>query len=98
MEYSSNVFKDYISWLVSVHLQGDEEPEDEQYWDSDAPVPANCLREHQPLTYISWMFSDNNKLDLLDGGQATLIFYIIVVLLIVLSVRGFWRKQKGKQE
>ena len=76
MEYSSDIFINYVSWLMAEHLRGDEEPKDEEYWDPEATMPANYLREHQPLTYISWMFSDNDKLDLLDGGQVSRLIVI----------------------
>lgn len=75
-EYSRKVFIDYISYVASEHLQGNKRQIADGYWDANASVPENVLREHNPITYISWVFSDIPSTELYAGSYITRLFSI----------------------
>ncbi|MBQ9909960.1 MAG: hypothetical protein IJM50_00395 [Lachnospiraceae bacterium] len=70
-EYSSRVLEDYLSHILSQHLEADPKQVSEGRWDPDASVGINLMREHLPLTYVSWLFSSDRLQDFLYGPSFT---------------------------
>ena len=56
--YSSEIFVDYLTYIMSKHLKGNTAQVDRGLWNPDQKIAENVLREHMPYTYICWMFSD----------------------------------------
>lgn len=70
-EYSRQIFEEYLSWMITDHLSGDPDQVQAGYWDPDISLPANLLREHQPLTYLAWIFSDNDAEEVFNFSNFT---------------------------
>ena len=69
--YSSEIFIDYLTYIMSRHLKGNTAQVDRGLWNPDQKIAENVLREHMPYTYICWMFSDIDLEMLLVGPWTT---------------------------
>ena len=65
--YSSDVLIDYLSYIISQHTAEEQQQVERGWWDPEKSIGENLMREHLPLTYISWLFSGNTEADLLGG-------------------------------
>ena len=70
-EYSSRVLEDYLSYVLSQHLDEKDSQAEKGRWDRDLTLTENIMLEHMPYTYISWLFSDIPLEDLLHGHAFT---------------------------
>ena len=70
-EYSSAIFIDYMTYIMSQHLKEEQNQIKNGYWDLDQKIAENVLREHMPYTYIIWAFSDNTDEDVFAGPDMT---------------------------
>ncbi len=67
-ERSKDIFLDYIGYVASIYLRGNQQQIADGSWNPDLDISMNVGREHLPSTYISWLFSDNPAEQLYDGG------------------------------
>lgn len=70
-EYSSEIFVDYLTYLMAQHLKEDQQQIKNGYWDPEQSIAENVMREHMPHTYILWAFSDNTDEDVFAGPDTT---------------------------
>ena len=70
-EYSSEIFVDYLTYVISSYLKADQSQVRKGYWNPDQSVAENVMREHMPYTYIDWIFSDNDIEPLYYGPETT---------------------------
>ena len=69
--YSSDVLEDYLSYIISQHTAEDQEQVNKGWWDPQQGIGENLMREHMPLTYICWLFSEAAGSDLVGGPAFT---------------------------
>ena len=69
--YSSDVLEDYLSYIISQHTAKDQEQVMKGWWDPALSLGENVIREHLPITYIAWLFSDIEETQLLWGPAYT---------------------------
>ena len=75
-EYSSDVFIDYLQYLIASHLKENQEQIDRGFWDPKQGAAENMIREHMPYTYMNWVFSDVETEKLYDGPVISRRVYI----------------------
>ena len=66
-QYSKEAFIDYIMYIVSTYAGS---------WNNNATLMENLMREHLPLTYMAWVFSDIPAEELYQSGILTRIIMI----------------------
>ena len=66
-----DVFVDYLTFAASQHLKSKSRQTDDGSWEADDPTADNVVLEHRPMTYISWLFSDNSTEDVFYGPTET---------------------------
>ena len=66
-----DVFVDYLSFIASQHLKAHNRQTEDGSWNPDDPTADNVVLEHRPMTYISWLFSDNSTEDVYCGPTKT---------------------------
>ncbi len=69
--YSSDVFADYLAYIVSQHTSKQNSHIEKGWWDPDLSLGENLMREHLPLTYLAWLFSGNVEHKLFFGPAFT---------------------------
>ena len=70
-EYSSEILKAYLEYILAWHLEHRQEEIAQGRWDPELSLSENIMREHMPYTYLSWLFSDNPEHPLLYGHAFT---------------------------
>lgn len=70
-ENSSEVFLDYLAFIMSQHLAEDQRQIDSYNWNPDQSIAENVLREHMPYTYLDWLFSGLTTEELFYGPKTT---------------------------
>lgn len=63
-QYSSDVFLDYLSYIIAQHTAQDRKQVREVRWNPEEGIADNLMREHMPYTYLSWIFSDTTEEEL----------------------------------
>ena len=61
-------FADYISYIAGQHLRADQRQIKDGSWNPDEPLEANLVIEHRPVTYIKWLFSQDDPARLFACG------------------------------
>jgi len=69
--YSSDIFIDYMTYIMSQHLKENRNQVNYGFWNPEQTIAENVLREHMPYTYISWLFSDIDLEKLFNGPAIT---------------------------
>ncbi|MCQ2511880.1 MAG: hypothetical protein MJ092_00615 [Lachnospiraceae bacterium] len=54
----------YLDNVVMAYLKGNRQREKDGYWDSSDDLGTNLIREHNPSTYIEWMYSSDDPKDI----------------------------------
>lgn len=68
---SSDIFLDYLAFIMSQHLAEEQRQVEAYNWNPDQSIAENVLREHMPYTYIDWLFSGLSTEELFYGPQVT---------------------------
>ena len=63
-----DTFIDYIGYIVGQHLRADQRQIEDGSWDPDEALIANLAREHLPVTYIKWLFSEEDPQQLFSSS------------------------------
>ncbi len=53
-----DTFMDYLGYIVGQHLRADQRQLEDGSWDPDETLAANIALEHLPVTYVRWLFSE----------------------------------------
>ena len=61
-------FADYISYIAGQHLRADQRQIKDGSWNPDEALEANLVIEHRPVTYIKWLFSQDDPARLFACG------------------------------
>ena len=64
-----DIFIDYIGYIVGQHLRVDQRQIEDGSWDPDASLAANLALEHLPVTYLRWLFSEEDPRELFTGSH-----------------------------
>ena len=64
-----DTFTDYIGYIVGQHLRADQRQIQDGSWDPDVELAANLALEHLPVTYIRWLFSDEDPRKIFAGSN-----------------------------
>ena len=70
-ENSSDIFLDYLTFIMSQHLAEEQRQVEAYNWNPDQSIAENVLREHMPYTYLDWIFSGLSEEDLFYGPRKT---------------------------
>ena len=70
-ENSSQIFLDYMAFIMSQHLSEEQRQIDAYNWNPDQSIAENVLREHLPYTYLDWLFSGLSVEELFYGPEKT---------------------------
>ena len=70
-ERSSEIFLDYLAFIMSQHLAEDQRQIESYNWNPDQSIAENVLREHMPYTYLDWIFSGLSAEELFEGSKTT---------------------------
>ena len=68
-EKSSEIFLDYLSFIISQHVAEEQRQVEAYNWNPDQSIAENVIREHMPYTYIDWIFSGLSEEELFYGPQ-----------------------------
>ena len=63
-----DTFVDYLGYIVGQHLRADQRQIEDGSWDPDETLAANLALEHMPVTYIRWLFSDQEPQKIFAGS------------------------------
>ena len=61
-------FIDYLGYIVGEHLRADQRQVEDGSWDPDETLAANLALEHLPVTYVRWLFSEEDPQKLFSGS------------------------------
>lgn len=64
-----DIFTDYIGFIVGQHLRVDQRQIEDGSWDPDATLAANLALEHLPVTYVRWLFADEDPQKIFAGSH-----------------------------
>ena len=64
-----DIFTDYIGYIVGQHLRVDQRQIEDGSWDPDASLAANLALEHLPVTYVRWLFAEEDPQKLFAGSH-----------------------------
>ena len=64
-----DIFTDYIGFIIGQHLRVDQRQIEDGSWDPDATLAANLALEHLPVTYVRWLFSEEDPQNILAGSH-----------------------------
>ena len=64
-----DIFTDYLGFIVGQHLRVDQRQIEEGSWDPDATLAANLALEHLPVTYVRWLFSEEDPQKIFAGSH-----------------------------
>ncbi|MBO7711233.1 MAG: hypothetical protein J6S83_12235 [Lachnospiraceae bacterium] len=64
-----DIFTDYLGYIVAQHMRADQRQVDEGSWDPDEPLAANLAVEHLPVTYVRWLFSEEDPQEIFAGSH-----------------------------
>ena len=53
-----DTFMDYVGYVLGQHLRAEQRQVEDGSWDPDESLVANLALEHMPVTYIRWLFSE----------------------------------------
>ena len=70
-ENSSDIFLDYLAFIMSQHLSEEQRQVESFSWNPDQSIAENVLREHLPYTYLDWLFSGLSAEELFYGPKTT---------------------------
>ena len=70
-EKSSDIFLDYLAFIMSQHLSEEQRQIEAYNWNPDLSIAENVFREHMPYTYIAWIFSGLSTEELFYGPKVT---------------------------
>ncbi len=62
-----DTFTDYIGYMAGQHLRADQRQIEDGSWDPEAALSANLALEHLPVTYIRWLFADEDPQKIFAG-------------------------------
>ena len=62
-----DTFIDYIGYIVGQHLRPDQRQVEDGSWDPDETLTANLALEHLPVTYIRWLFTEQDPQKIFTG-------------------------------
>ena len=74
-EYSTDILIDYLTYITAMHLRESSEQVERGFWNPEQKISENIFREHMPVTYLSWVFSDNTIDSLYYGPGETRRLY-----------------------
>ena len=63
----ADTFTDYLGYIVGQHLRADQRQVDDGSWDPDEPLMTNIALEHLPVTYVRWLFSEEEPQKIFSG-------------------------------
>ena len=66
-----DTFIDYVSYIVGQHLRPDQRQVQDGSWDPDETLAANLALEHLPVTYIRWLFAEQEPEKIFTGPIVT---------------------------
>ncbi len=53
-----DTFVDYLGYIVGQHLRADQRQIEDGSWNPDETLAANIALEHLPVTYMRWLFAE----------------------------------------
>ena len=62
-----DTFMDYVTYVVGQHLRADQRQVLDGSWDPNETLAANLALEHLPVTYLRWLFSEQEPQIILTG-------------------------------
>lgn len=64
----ANAMLNYLDNMVMAYLKGNSQREKDGYWEAEENLASNIIREHNPSTYIEWMYSSDDPKDIFTGS------------------------------
>ncbi len=61
----------FLDNVVMAYMKGTDKREKDGYWDGSVDTGTNIIREHNPSTYIEWMFSSDNPKEIFTGSNVS---------------------------
>ncbi len=61
----------YLDKVVMAYLKGNDQREKDGYWNDKDDLGTNIIREHNPNTYIEWMFSSDVPGEIFTGNTVS---------------------------
>ena len=63
-----DILIDYIGYIAGQHLRADQRQVEDGSWDPDETLAANLAHEHLPVTYVKWLFAEEDPQKILAGS------------------------------
>ena len=62
------IFIDYLGYIIGQHLRAEQRQVEDGSWDPDEGLAANIVLEHYPVTYVRWLFSEEDPQKIFSGS------------------------------